>query len=199
MLTLTINPIVLQTLQAQFPKPKNSASKALDKYVKLLTQQLTTSVMHGRCAWYQAKRLYTISIYRQRNRGSQIGSEKIRLQNWLEQNKLELFKVSVLGTNITHKLSLIQLTDLVTVTYTDAHITSAYDIETEELRKLQEHQLLENQELFDKLYENIETLSEDELDDTYDVVPIDVKSLGNYIAWLKNDATLIDEKKKSST
>lgn len=196
MLTLTINPIVLQTLQQHFPKPKNSAAKALDKYVKLLTQQLTTSVMHGRCAWYQAKRLYTISIYRQRNRGSQIGSEKIRLQNWLEQNKLDLFKVSVLGTNITHKLSLIQLTDLVTVTYTDAHITSAYDIETEELRKLQEHQLLENQELFDKLYENIETLSEDELDDTYDVVPIDVKSLGNYIAWLKNDATLIDEKKK---
>ncbi len=157
MLTLTINPIVLKTLQAQFPKPKNSASKALDKYVKLLTQQLTTSVMHGRCAWYQAKRLYTISIYRQRNRGSQIGSEKIRLQNWLEQNKLDLFKVSVLGTNITHKLSLIQLTDLVTVIYTDAHITSAYDIETEELRKLQEHQLLENQELFDKLYENIDT------------------------------------------
>lgn len=196
MLTLTINPVVLQTLQAQFPKPKNSASKALDKYVKLLTQQLTMSVMHGRNAWMKSMNLYTISVYRQRNRGSQIGAEKIRLQNWLEHNKLDLFKVSEIGTNITHKLSRIQLTDLVTVTYTDAHITSAYDIETEELRKLQEHQLLENQELFDKLYENIETLSEDELDDTYDVVPIDVKSLGNYIAWLKNDATLIDEKKK---
>ena len=48
MLTLSINPIVLQTLQAHFPAPKNSASKALDKYVKLLTQQLTVSVMHGR-------------------------------------------------------------------------------------------------------------------------------------------------------
>lgn len=196
MLTLTINPIVLQTLQQHFPKPKNSASKALDKYVKLLTQQLTTSVMHGRCAWYQAKRLYTISIYRQRNRGSQIGRSKIRLQNWLEQNKLDLFKVSELGSNMSKKLSVIQLTDLVTVTYTDAHITSIYDFETEELRKLLEHQLLTNQELFDKLYENIDTLSEDELDDTYDVVPIDVKSLGNYIAWLKNDASLIEEKKK---
>lgn len=196
MLTLTINPIVLQTLQAQFPKPINSASKALDKYVKLLTQQLTTSVMHGRNAWMKSMNLYTISVYRQRNRGSQIGKNKTRLQNWLEQNKLDLFKVSVLGSNMSKKLSVIQLTDLVTVTYTHAHITSAYDLETEELRKLLEHQLLENQELFDKLYENIETLSEDELDDTYDVVPIDVKSLGNYIAWLKNDATLIDEKKK---
>ena len=196
MLTLSINPIVLQTLQAQFPKPKNSASKALDKYVKLLTEQLTASVMHGRNAWMKSMNLYTISVYRQRNRGSQIGKNKTRLQNWLEQNKLDLFKVSVLGSNMSKKLSVIKLTDLVTVTYTHAHITSAYDLETEELRKLQEHQLLENQELFDKLYENIDTLSEDELDDTYDVVPIDVKSLGNYIAWLKNDATLIDEKKK---
>ena len=196
MLTLTINPIVLQTLQQHFPKPKNSAAKALDKYVKLLTQQLTTSVMHGRNAWMRSMNLYTISVYRQRNRGSQIGKNKTRLQNWLEQNKLDLFKVIEKGSNLTQKLSVIQLTDLVTTSYIDTHITSAYDLETEELRKLQEQQLLTNKELFEKLYENIDTLSEDELDDTYDVVPIDVKSLGNYIAWLKNDATLIDEKKK---
>jgi hypothetical protein len=196
MLTLTINPIVLQTLQQHFPKPKNSAAKALDKYVKLLTQQLTTSVMHGRNAWMKSINLYTISVYRQRNRGSQIGKNKTRLQNWLEQNKLDLFKVSTIGSNLTQKLSVIQLTELVTVTYTDAHITSAYDIETEELRKLLEHQLLTNKELFDKLYDNITTLTENEIDDTYEALPIDVKSLGNYIAWLKNDATLIEEKKK---
>ena len=105
MLTLTINPIVLQTLQQHFPKPKNSAAKALDKYVKLLTQQLTTSVMHGRNAWMKSMNLYTISVYRQRNRGSQIGKNKIRLQNWLEHNKLDLFKVSVLGSNMSKKLS----------------------------------------------------------------------------------------------
>ena len=196
MLTLTINPIVLQTLQAHFPKRKNSASKSLDKYVKLLTEQLTASVMNGRNAWMQSKNLYTLSVYRQRNRGSQIGSNKIRLQNWLEQNKLELFKVIEKGSNLTQKLSVIQLTELVTASYTDTHITSAYDLETEELRKLQEHQLLTNKDLFDKLYDNITTLTEKEIDETYEALPIDVKSLGNYIAWLKNDATFMEQNKK---
>lgn len=44
MLKITVNPIVLQTLQAHFPK-KNSAKRALDKYVSLLEQQFTHSVM----------------------------------------------------------------------------------------------------------------------------------------------------------
>ena len=196
MLTLTVNPIVLQTLQQHFPTPKNSASKALDKYIKLLTQQLTTSVIHGRNTWMQSKNLYSISIYKQRNRGSQIGSQAIRLQNWFEQNNLELFKVIQLGSNMSKKLSVVKLTDLVTVTHTDTHVTSHNDIETHELRKLLEQQLLTNEEFFNNKYKDFNELTEEEINEEYDFVEIDMKSLKNYIAWLKNDATHIEEKKK---
>lgn len=196
MIQLQLNPIVLQTLQQHFPKPKNSASRQLDKYLKLLAKQLETSIMHGRNAWMQSKNLYTVSVYKQRQRGGQIGKNKLRLQNWLEQNNLELFKVSVLGSNMSKQLSVVQLTDLVTLIQTHTHFPTIQDLETDELRKLLEHQALTNKELFDKLYPNAESLSAEELDETYDYVDIDMKSLRNYIAWLKNDAKLLEEKKK---
>jgi hypothetical protein len=152
--------------------------------------------MHGRNAWMQSKNLYTVSVYKQRQRGGQIGKSKLRLQNWLEQNNLELFKVCVLGSNISNQLSVVKLTDLVTVVQTHTHLTTIQDLETDELRKLLEHQALTNKELFDKLYPNAESSSAEELEETYDCVDIDMKSLRNYIAWLKNDATLLEEKKK---
>ena len=196
MIQLQLNPIVLQTLQQHFPKPKNSGSRQLDKYLKLLAKQLETSMMHGRNAWMQSKNLYTVSVYKQRQRGGQIGKKKLRLQNWLEQNNLELFKVSVLGSNMSKQLSVVQLTELVTLVQTHTHFTSIQDLETDELRKLLEHQALTNKELFDKLYPYAESLSAEELEETYDYVDIDMKSLRNYIAWLKNDAKLLEEKKK---
>ena len=131
MLQLEINPIVLETLKKTFPKPKNSAQKALDKYIKLLTQQTTKSILLGRNAWMQRNDLYSISVSKQRNRGSQIGSEKIRLQNWLEEKNLELFRVVEIGSNLNQKLSVVKMTQLVTVTHTDTHLTSTQDIDTE--------------------------------------------------------------------
>jgi transposase-like protein len=136
MLQLEINPIVLETLKQNFPKPKNSAQKALDKYIKLLTQQLSKSILLGRNAWMQTNDLYSISVSKQRNRGSQIGSEKIRLQNWLENNNLELFRIIEIGSNLNQKLSVVKMTQLVTVTHTDTHLTSTQDIENENMRKL---------------------------------------------------------------
>lgn len=107
MLKITVNPIVLETLQNHFPK-KNSAKRALDKYVSLLEQQFTESVMHGRSAWMNSNDLYSISLHKQRNRGGQIGRDKIRLQNWLEDNDLELVEVSLLGSNMSKRLLISQ-------------------------------------------------------------------------------------------
>ena len=196
MLTLQINPIVLQTLQQHFPTPKNSAARALDKYIKLLTQQLTTSVMHGRNAWMQSKNLYSISVYKQSNRGSQIGHDKIRLHKWFVQNKLELFTVVELGSNMSKKLSVVKLTDRVTVTHTDTHVKSHNDLEIDYLNELLQHQALSNKELFDKLYPNFDDLSEQEINYTYDIVPIDITSLKYYVAWLKHESKFLSESQK---
>ncbi len=196
MLEIEINPIVLETLNQCFPKPKNSAQKALDKYIKLLTQQLTKSILLGRNAWMQSNNLYSISVAKQRNRGSQIGSNKIRLQNWLEDNNLELFSVVEIGSNLNQKISVIKLTQLVTVKHTDTHITSIHDIETEELRKLLELQSLSNQEIYKREYPNIDSLTDEEVNSAYDMIHVDMKSLSYYITWLKHESRFISADKK---
>lgn len=195
MLQIQLDPIVLQTLQTHFPK-KNSAKRALDKYVTLLTNQFTLSVMHGRSAWMNSNDLYSISLHKQRNRGGQIGQHKIRLQNWLEDNDLEIFSVSLLGSNMSKRLSVVKLTNLATITNTVTVFKTPNEIETENLRQLLDDQSITNEEFFKKQYPEIGTLTETEINDMFDIVPIDMKSLRNYLHWVEHDASLIEAKKK---
>ena len=194
MLEIEVNPIVLETLNKCYPKPKNAAQKALDKYIKLLTQQLTKSLLFGRNAWMQKNDLYSISVAKQRNRGSQIGSNKIRLQNWFEDNNLELFSVFEIGSNLNQKLSVVKTSQLVTVKHTDTHISSIHDIETEELRKLLELQSLTNQEIYKREYPNIDAMSDDEINSAYDMIHVDMSDLPPFaiplISW-KSELRLI--------
>ncbi|TXG75786.1 hypothetical protein E6Q11_06630 [Candidatus Dojkabacteria bacterium] len=196
MLKIQLDPIVLQTLQTHFPK-KNSAKRALDKYVTLLTEQMTQSVMHGRSAWMNSNDLYSISLHKQRNRGGQIGQHKIRLQNWLEDNDLELFNVSVLGSNMSKRLSVVKLTNLATLMNRVTVFKTPNEIEAENLRQLLDDQSTTNEEFFKKQYPEIGTLTETAINDMFDIVPIDMKSLRNYLHWVQHDASLIEAKKKS--
>lgn len=195
MLQITVSPIVQQTLQAQFPK-KNSAKRALDKYVSLLEQQFTQSVMHGRSAWMNSNDLYSISLHKQRNRGGQIGPNKIRLQNWLEDNDLELVEVSLLGSNMTKRLSVVRLTHLAHLSQAVTVFKTQIEEETDELRQLLDDQSITNQKFFEKRYPEIASMTEAEIRDVFDIVPIDMKSLRNYIHWVQHDATMIESKKK---
>jgi hypothetical protein len=195
MLQIQLDPIVLQTLQTHFPK-KKSAKRALDKYVSLLTEQMTQSVMHGRSAWMTSNDLYSISLHKQRNRGGQIGPHKIRLQNWLEDNDLELFSVSLLGSNMSKRLSVVKLTNLATLTNTVTVFKTKDEIETENLRQLLDDQKITNEEFFNKQYPEISSLKDMNLNDIFDVIPIDMKSLRNYLHWVQHDASLIEAKKK---
>ena len=195
MLQIQLDPIVLQTLQTHFPK-KNSAKRALDKYVSLLTEQMTQSVMHGRSAWMTSNDLYSISLHKQRNRGGQIGPHKMRLQNWLEDNDLELFSVSLLGSNMSKRLSVVKLTDLATLMNTVTVFKTKDEIETENLRQILDDQMITNEEFFKKQYPEITSLKDMNVNDMFDVVPIDMKSLRNYLHWVEHDASLIEAKKK---
>lgn len=196
MLSITVDPIVLQTLKQAFPKAK-AAEKALDKYIKLLTQQLSKSVLHGRSAWMASQDLYSISVSKQRHRGSQIGPAKIRLQNWLEANNLELFKVSTLGSNLSKKLSVIRLTKLVSVAQSVTIHQTLEDEDSEHLGKLLKDQSVSNQQLFERLYPAVEKLTETEILASFDIVPVDTKSLNHYIQWLTHDCLYIEARKKA--
>jgi hypothetical protein len=202
MITLEINEKVFLALKAQFPKPANSARRALDKYRRVLEQQINDAVLMGREPLNLKLGIVTISLYKQRNGGGQIGPTKLRFQNWLEDNKLELFKVLELGTNYNKQLTTIKLSKLVTINEvafvpaqlaqsaaqsinpTDSNSNSHTDPTAAQLT---------NKALFEKLFPEVETLNEAEIKERFDVVEVNQESLKHYYNWLQTGAKLIDQ------
>lgn len=62
MLTITIDPIVLEKLQECFPKPKTSAEKALQKYKTLLEELLFKVLQRGRSNYELLFDLYSLPV-----------------------------------------------------------------------------------------------------------------------------------------
>jgi len=195
MITLEINEKVFLALKEQFPKPDNSAKRALDKYRRALEKQINEAVLMGREPINLKLGIVTISLYKQRNGGGQIGPTKRRLQNWLEDNKLELFKVLELGTNYNKQLTTIKLSKLVTINevafapvvsaapfVSSNHSNSHTDPTADQLS---------NKEQFEKQFPELETLSEDEIKELFDIVEVNQESLKHYYNWLQTGATLI--------
>jgi len=175
MIEIDISPVVLSRLKADFPKAK-SAEKALSKYRALLAQQISESIAAGR----STKGFHFVSMKKLRC-SSQLGPAKIRLQNWLEENDLQLFKVVEQGSNFSNKLTIVRLTHLANLKHSITGITEEAETDLSNDK---------NKALVERLYPGIFDLSESELAQ-YDRVPVDMVSLGNYVHWLEHDSRLI--------
>lgn len=184
MIEIDIDPVVLIRLKVDFPKA-SSAIKALNKYRALLEQQISESISSGR----STKGFHVVSMKKIRN-SSQLGAAKLRLQKWLEDNDLQLFKVVEQGSNISKKLTIVRLTHLAKIRHsmTGAATTNLGD----EIKQKENN----NRVLVEQLYPGIFDLSESELAQ-YDRVPVDMVSLRNYVHWLEHDSRLINATTKA--
>ena len=90
MMTITIDPVVLERLHASFPNPKTSAAKALKKYKDLLEAMLFKAMQRGRSSFESKFNLFSIPVSQLTHKGPQIGYFKDRLHKWLEDNDLRL-------------------------------------------------------------------------------------------------------------
>jgi hypothetical protein len=205
MISLEINERVFLALKQQFPKPENSARRALDKYRRVLEQQINDAVLMGREPINLKLGIVTISLYKQRNGGGQIGSAKLRLQNWLENNKLELFKVLDLGTNYNKQLTTIKLSKLVTIKETaitaqvpaqSAVLSNNPNANSHNSHTEPTAAQLSNKALFEQLFPELETLSEAEIKAQFDIVEVNHQSLQHYYSWLNTGATLLNAQQK---
>jgi len=73
MIKLTVDPQVLAALQADFPKPANSAQRALDKYVQRLEKMLFRAFLVGLTPRQRKLKLYPLSLSTLWDQGGQIG------------------------------------------------------------------------------------------------------------------------------
>ena len=118
MIQITVKPQVLLALQAAFPKPANSASRALAKYIRVLEDMIFNSLQHVQTPMQRKFGLFPIGLKELRNLGGQIGPNKVPVHAWLEANNLSLVQKVVQGSNLTGLVSDVKLTNLVTIVNT---------------------------------------------------------------------------------
>lgn len=119
MIKLTYDPSVLIALHQAFPKPRNSAKKALDKYINLL-EGLFHSSMFKRSTYAQNLKAYDIPLTPINRRGPTIKNKNNRVHRWLERNGYELvINLRPSASNLTGEHALLKPTKLLTVSNAD--------------------------------------------------------------------------------
>ena len=190
MIKLKVDPVVLARLTEAFPKA-NSATKALGKYVRILTRLLRDARTRGPDNFDRLFGLHSIPVNTLQHRGSQIGSQRTRLHKWLEDNELALIQKVEAGDSINKRYSRVRLTELVHL-----EIYFASSSVTEEMtgavlqNQLTTHYPMTTDEFHEYFPDYMTT------PDTYDTVMVDQQSLANYIHWLNFKSTQYSAKDK---
>ena len=125
MLTITIDPLVLTTLQQSFPTPQTAAARALNKYKVLLEDLLFRANLRGQTNYERLLNCYSIPVSVLVQKGPHIGYDKVRLHKWLSDNKLDLIEIVEKGSNLTGRVSMIKLTELVSIHQTTTQLQQA--------------------------------------------------------------------------
>lgn len=192
MITLTIDPSVLAKLKLAMPKT-DKAELALEKYKSVLERFIEQSLLNMEDNLFKHYKHFNISTHDFELQVGQfvINDKKQYLHSWLDTNGLSLIRVGDVGLKGKH-VSTATLTKLVTM-------TDAMDINT--LRKMSINELdallndksLSEDEFFYRVFPDFQTLSAQELKDSYDFTPIDTSSLKQFIVWLTHRANKINQ------
>lgn len=195
MIKLTVNDKVLKKLTEAFPKPQNSAKRALSKYISVLEEKLTESLNHDQTQWQKKFKLHSIAVKKLSNNGGQIGPNRVRLHAWLERNGLSLIQMVKPGSNRSGVVSLVKLTDLVTMTDSMGaeHLSTKTDAQ---LDNYLNDSLESDKDFIRKLLPDLASFSDEQIADQYDTTEIDIKSLKGYIKWLVTKANKLSALQK---
>jgi hypothetical protein len=161
-----INPNILAALEKAYPKPRNAANKALNKYIHVLETMLDEEELREKDNYNILHGFYTLSTSNLTKRSSQLGSGRMRVHKWLMDNHYGLIEIVEKGTPFGHYpgYSRVKLTERITITHIDD-------------RK-------DTKEAFDRLHPNFDELSPQQIQNDYDVCEVDLVSLNNYINTL---------------
>ena len=200
MIKITVNSAVYAALSLAFPKPTNSAHRALAKYISVLEVMLFKSLHFAATPLQRKLDLFAISLQQLANQGDQIGPKKLRVHAWLRDNNLNLVEPVILGTSQSKEVSQCRLTKLVTMVDTlaveDKILTSIRS--DRELDQYLAGDEFSSYQLVNLLYPEIKRRASDaELEELFDVLPVDKESVKSYIVWLSTEAELIRPDKKN--
>ncbi|PUE36793.1 hypothetical protein [Limnohabitans sp. Hippo4] len=194
MLTITIDPVVLEALQGSFPTPRTAAAKALNKYKALLEDLLFRAQLRGQTNYERLLNCYSIPVSTLVHKGPHIGYDKVRLHKWLADNQLDLIETVEKGSNLTGRVSMIKLTELVSIDHTTTAVQQALATVTtaQQLSSVLCADAQRNSDVFSALYPDyFSYLKHSQRIQVFDIAPVDIASLEAYVAWLHKGANMI--------
>lgn len=199
MIKITVNPAVLISLKQAFPKPANSAERALGKYVKTLESLLFASLQRRSTPLQHKLELFPLSLQKLANEGGQIGPRKQRLHAWLRDHGMSLVEPVIKGSNLVGTVSDCKLTQWVTVVDTlaieeEILINSKNNRDIDAYLGGDQHSNLELLHMLFPEFKNHKTNTA--VLDEFELVEVDVESLKSYIYWLVTDARHISREQK---
>ena len=199
MIKITVDAQVYEALQKAFPKPANTAHRALAKYISVLEAMLFKSLHFAATPLQHKLDLFAISLQQLANQGGQIGPKKLRVHAWLRNNNFNLVDSVITGSNLTGSVSQCKLTSLVTMVDTLA-------IEDKILRSGKSDSEIDqylcgddfsNYQVLNLLYPEFkQRIKSAEIEELFDLVPVDKESVKSYIIWLTTESEHISREKK---
>jgi uncharacterized protein Usg len=195
MIKLIVDPIVLTALKQAMPKTKK-AEEALEKYISVLERHIDKSLMNARDNKFRFFKHFLLSTHDLSLEVGQfrISGKKQYLHKWLEQNKLNLIDVISVGLKGKDP-STVKLSSLVTM-------NDAMDLQTlkkksiNELDKLLDDKSLTDVDLFFRMFPDFATFNQQSIQASYDLCPINTKSLKQFIVWVSLRANKLNAVEK---
>lgn len=198
MVEIKVDPSVLAALRRAFPSPPNSATRQFYNYVRTLEKMLLASLMRGQTIEELKLNLFSISLHQLANKGGVIGKHKIRVHKWLNDNNLALVETIKLGSNLTGTVSKVKFTDLVSLEMPALNKTPNMVLDNVSIdNSMLKPTAQATAALIDHLYPDFAKHEANQtLHEVFDAVDVDIKSLENYMLWLRNGATKINANKR---
>lgn len=198
MVEIKVDTSVLAALRRAFPSPPNSATRQFSRYVAALKSMLLDSLLRGQTVEELKLNLFSISLHQLANKGGVIGKDKIRVHKWLNDNNLPLVETVKLGSNLTGMVSKVKFTDLVVLEMPALSNTPTMVLDHVSIdNSMLEPTAQATAALIDHLYPDFAKHEANQtLQEVFDAVDVDIKSLENYMQWLRKGATKINANKR---
>lgn len=197
-LKLEYSPLVVNALMTAFPRyTSEKANAKIGKYVKTLERMMRRAKLQKPTKRSKKNKTYTLEARVLWDKTGQLGTEKVRIHQWLMENRVPL----VINTNPNYKPS-----KELAIFKSTKYLTIKDESVLDKLRKMtvQERTDFLNNPSKDDIDEVTDylkyfnSLTKSEQLERYDIVQVDIKSVKNYLLKLANKQVFIEHFKQES-
>ena len=198
MLKLEFSPLVVEALMKAFPNySKEKAEMRLKKYVKTLERLMRRARLNKASKRSKKKKTYELEATVLWDKTGQLGSEKIRVHQWLIENKVPLVINTNLNFRPTKELAVFKPTRFLTIK-NESLLDLLRTMSVQERTDFLDHPSVDDIDEINDYLKDFRALSIQEQNDKYDLVEVDIESVKNYLKKLARGEVFIEYFKQES-